>query len=66
MINVLIIFLALTIFFILGISCFVVGANAHAMDKGDNTTLTSEEAEKIEDALYSVALSCKKELQVIY
>ncbi len=66
MINVLVIFLALTIFCILGISCFVVGSNANAADKGDNTTLTSEEEEKLEDALYSVAMSCKTELQVIY
>ncbi len=66
MINVLVIFLALTIFCILGISCFVVGSNANVMDKGDNTTLTSEEEEKLEDALYSVAMSCKTELQVIY
>ncbi len=65
MINVLIIFLTLTIFCIVGIKCFAVGANANVMDKGDNTTLTSEE-EELEDTLYSVAMSCKTELQVIY
>ncbi len=66
MINVLLIFLALTICFIVGFSIFVVGANACGKDQGDNTTITPEEAEKLEDALYSVALSCKTELQVIY
>ena len=66
MINVLIIFLTLTIFCIVGIRCFAVGVKANAMDKGDNTTITPEDAEELEDALYSVALSCKTELQVIY
>lgn len=66
MINVLLFFLALTIFCIVGISCFVVGVKANVMNEGDNATIISEEAEKLEDALYSVALSCKTELQVIY
>ncbi len=66
MINVLLIFLALTICFIVGFRFFVVSVNACGKDKGDDTTITPEEAEKLEDALYSVALSCKTELQVIY
>ena len=65
MINVLVFFLTLTICIILGISFFVAGVNASIKDKGDDTTLTSEESEKLEDALYSVAVSCKTELQVI-
>ncbi len=68
MINVLLIFLALTITicFIVGFSIFVVGVNACGKDNSDDTTITPEEAEKLEDALYSVAFSCKTELQVIY
>ena len=66
MINVLVIFLALAVFFILVIGSFVVGVNARINNDGDNTTITPEEAEKLEDALYSVAMSCKTELQVIY
>ena len=66
MINVLVIFLTLTILFILGIGCFVVGVNAGVKDEDDDTTLTSEETEKLEDALYSVAMSCKTELRVMY
>ena len=66
MINVLVIFLALAICFILVIGSFVVGVNACAVDKGNNTAITPEEAEKLGDALYSVAMSCKTECQVIY
>ena len=66
MINVLVIFLALAVFFILVIGSFVVGVNACVKDNGDNTAITPEESEKLEDALYSVAMSCKTELQVIY
>lgn len=66
MINVLVIFLALTVCFILVIGSFMVGVNACVKDKGDSTTITPEEAEKLEDALYSVAMSCKTELQVVY
>ncbi len=66
MINVLIIFLTLIICIIFAIGSFVVGVKSCVKDKGEDTMLTSEEAEKLEDALYLVALSCKTELQVIY
>ena len=66
MINVLVIFLALAVCFILVIGSFVVGVNARINNDGDNTTITPEEVEKLEDALYAVAMSCKTELQVIY
>ena len=66
MINVLLIFLALAVCFIIGIGCFAVCVNANIKDKSDNATITPEEAEKLEDALYSVAMSCKTELQLVY
>ena len=44
----------------------MVGVNACDNDKADDTTLTPEEAKKLEDALYSVAMSCKTELRVMY
>ncbi len=58
MINVLVIFLTLTILFILGIGCFVVGVNAYVMDKGDDTIITSEESEKLEDVDCIIVLGC--------
>ena len=66
MINVLVIFLTWTILFILGLGGFVVGVNAGVKDEDDDTTLTSEETEKLENTLYSVAVSCKTELRVMY
>ncbi len=51
MIIALIIFLTITLFFILGMSSFLVGINAYVMDKGDNTIITSEESEKLEDVM---------------
>ncbi len=58
MINVLIIFLTLTICIILGIGSFVVGVNAYIKDKGDNTIITSEESEKLEDVDCIIVLGC--------
>ncbi len=58
MIIVLIIFLTLTICFIAGISSFVVGVNAYVMDKGDDTILTSEESEKLDDVDCIIVLGC--------
>ncbi|MBQ4105156.1 MAG: YdcF family protein [Clostridia bacterium] len=56
--NVLRFLLTLTICFIVGTSSFVVGVNAYVMDKGDNTMLTSEEAEKLEDVDCIIVLGC--------
>ncbi len=58
MIIVLIIFLTLTLFFIMGISSFVVGVNAYVMDKGDDTMITSEESEKLEDVDCIIVPGC--------
>lgn len=41
------------------------GVNACVKDNDADTTLTTEESAKLEDTLYSVAVSCKTELQVI-
>lgn len=62
----LIIFIALSICFIVAISSIMVCVNTNVADKDDNTATTSEKSEKLEDTLYSVALSCKTELQVIF
>ncbi len=58
MIIVLVILLTLTICFIVGISSFVVGVNAYVMDKGDDTIITSEESEKLDDVDCIVVLGC--------
>ncbi len=50
--------LAFTLCFIVGISCFVVGVNAYVMDKGDNSIITSEDAEKLEDVDCIIVLGC--------
>ncbi len=58
MINVLIIFLTITICSIVGISIFVVGVNAYIKDKGDDTIITSEDSEKLEDVDCIIVLGC--------
>lgn len=58
MVSVLFIILALAIFFIFGIGSFVVGVNAYVMDKGDDTIITSEESEKLEDVDCIIVLGC--------
>lgn len=58
MINTSIFFFTLTILFILGIGCFVVGVNAYVIDKGDETIITSEESEKLEDVDCIIVLGC--------
>ncbi len=58
MIIVLVILLTLTICFIVGISSFVVGVNAYVIDKGDDTIITSEESEKLDNVDCIVVLGC--------
>ncbi len=58
MISVLIILLTLAICFAVGISSFVVGVNAYVMDKGNDTILTSEESEKLDDVDCIIVLGC--------
>ena len=43
---------------VLAISSFVVGINAYVKDKGDDTMLTSENAEKLEDVDCIIVLGC--------
>ncbi len=52
------IILALTIFFILGIGALVAGVNAYVMDKGDDTILNAEEAEKLKGVDCIIVLGC--------
>ena len=56
--NLLKYFLTLSICFIVGISSFVVGVNAYVMGTGENTILTSEEAENLEDVDCIIVLGC--------
>ena len=58
MIIVLVILLTITICFIVGISSFVVGVNAYVMDKGDDTIITSEESEKLDEVDCIIVLGC--------
>ena len=51
-------FLTLTLCFIVGLSSFVVGVNAYVMDIGNETILSSEEAEKLDDVDCIIVLGC--------
>ena len=48
----------LMICFIVAIVSFVVGVNAYVKDKGDETIITSEESEKIDDVDCIIVLGC--------
>lgn len=58
MVTVLIIILALSICVILGISGLVAGVNAYVIDKGDDTIISSEESEKLQDVDCIIVLGC--------
>lgn len=58
MISVFIIILVSAVCFILGMGSLVAGVNAYVMDKGDDTILTSEESEKLEDIDCIIVLGC--------
>lgn len=58
MISVFIIILVSAVCFILGMGSLVAGVNAYVMDKGDDTILTSEESEKLEDVDCIIVLGC--------
>ena len=51
-------FLTTTLCLIVLISSFVVGVNAYVMGAVDNTMLTSEQAEKLEDVDCIIVLGC--------
>ncbi len=56
--NVLKFILKLTLCLVLAVSFFVVGVNAYVMGMGDNTIITSDEAEKLQDVDCIIVLGC--------